>query len=340
VCPDLDLAQSPGSVAMSFGNEKLARLLSQHDIAYDDRLSVCKALADVSSNAQNASRIVASQELIQSMANILNSTSNVDIDNRHQVQVCLAITRCLTAGGDKASMAFTNVPGLIEGLCKLKRDPEPFVRVAAETSLRLLVRCDEACGVNRRLLRLKWQNVLDVDPKNTTSHDLSASPQTAQQKRYGEPPLMLPPRLPTLLPVHAFGLVVYPSLPSTRLHALRLEALHFLRKYINLQRRSAGISGWSSQQHQHSIVLQKFSLALKLSTRNIPSMPQLCRGTTITRHLRAPRRSTTISLCTAAPFPRAHHFQTGPGSPNCGACQVRPGAGAHTVGSIPNRNMG
>ena len=73
VCPDLDLAQSPGSVAMSFGNEKLARLLSQHDIAYDDRLSVCKALADVSSNAQNASRIVASQELIQSMANILKT---------------------------------------------------------------------------------------------------------------------------------------------------------------------------------------------------------------------------------------------------------------------------
>ena len=40
----------PVSMSM-IGNEKLARLLSQHDIAYDDRLSVCKALADVSANA-------------------------------------------------------------------------------------------------------------------------------------------------------------------------------------------------------------------------------------------------------------------------------------------------
>lgn len=152
---------------MSFGHEKLARLLSQPDIVCDDRLSVCKALADVSSNSENAVRIAASAELTQSMAGILNSTRNPDIDGRHQIQVALAITRCVAAGGERVSLSFAHAPGLVEGLCKLKRDREPFLRVAAAAALRLLGRCDEACGINRRLLRAKWQNVLDVDQKTT-----------------------------------------------------------------------------------------------------------------------------------------------------------------------------
>jgi hypothetical protein len=146
---------------MSFGHEKLARLLSQPDIAYDDRLSVCKALADVSSNRENAMRIAASPELTQQMANILNRDRYSDIDSRHQIQVTLAITRCAAAGGDDVSLAFSKVSGLVEGLCKLARDSEPFMRVSASAALRLLVRCNEACGLNRRLLRTKWKNVME-----------------------------------------------------------------------------------------------------------------------------------------------------------------------------------
>lgn len=112
-------------------------------------------------------RIAASAELTQSMAGILNSTRNPDIDGRHQIQVALAITRCVAAGGERVSLSFAHAPGLVEGLCKLKRDREPFLRVAAAAALRLLGRCDEACGINRRLLRAKWQNVLDVDQKTT-----------------------------------------------------------------------------------------------------------------------------------------------------------------------------
>ena len=80
-------------------------------------------------------------------------------------QVALAISRCVAWGGDSVSLAFAQVPGLVEGLCKMKHDPEPFLRVAASAALRLLGRCDEACGINRKLLRAKWQNVLDVDQK-------------------------------------------------------------------------------------------------------------------------------------------------------------------------------
>ena len=151
---------------MSFGNEKLARLLEQPDVAYDDRLSVCKALADVSTNVQNAIRITESSELIHSMASILNSTHNPHIDVRHQIQVCLTITRCVVAGRDRASIAFSKSPGLIEGLCTLKGDSEPFLRVSASCALRLLSRCDEACGSNRRLLRSKWHNVLKDDSES------------------------------------------------------------------------------------------------------------------------------------------------------------------------------
>ena len=63
-------------------------------------------------------------------------------------------------------MAMTRSPGLIEGLCKLKRDAEPFLRVSATCALRLLSRCNEACSSNRRLLRSKWHNVLkdDLEP--------------------------------------------------------------------------------------------------------------------------------------------------------------------------------
>ena len=166
----------PVSMSM-IGNEKLARLLSQHDIAYDDRLSVCKALADVSANAQNASRIAASSELTHSMGILLNNADrNPDIDTRHQAQVCLAITRCVAAGGDEASLAFSKAPGLVEGLCRLQRDSEPFVRVSAEAALRLMGRCNEACGLNRRLLRAKWKHVLDVDHKpDRGSQDSPAS---------------------------------------------------------------------------------------------------------------------------------------------------------------------
>lgn len=80
-------------------------------------------------------------------------------------QVALAITRCVAWGGDSVSLSFAQAPGLVEGLCKMKRDPEPFLRVAASAALQLLGRCDEACGINRKLLRAKWQNVLDVDQK-------------------------------------------------------------------------------------------------------------------------------------------------------------------------------
>jgi len=77
---------------MSFGHEKLASLLSHPDLAYDDRLSVCKALADVACNAGNAERIAASPELTHSMASILNSTRNpAGIDGRHQIQAVICI---------------------------------------------------------------------------------------------------------------------------------------------------------------------------------------------------------------------------------------------------------
>ena len=161
---------------MSFGHEKLARLLSQVDLAYDDSLSVCKALADISSNQGNALRIAASPELTKSMSNVLNSSRNTDVDARHQVQVCLAITRCVVAGGDAVSLAFSKSPGLVEGLCRLKRDPEPFVRVAAIAALRLLVQCDEACGMNKCLLRAKWTNVVDADQKSAASHQAGTQP--------------------------------------------------------------------------------------------------------------------------------------------------------------------
>ena len=81
---------------MSFGNEKLARLLAQPDVAYDDRLSVCKALADVSTNAENAGRITESAKLMRSMASILNATADSAVDARHQIQAshaCVSDTR-------------------------------------------------------------------------------------------------------------------------------------------------------------------------------------------------------------------------------------------------------
>eukprot|EP00802_Teleaulax_amphioxeia_P022522 Tamp_22979.p1 GENE.Tamp_22979~~Tamp_22979.p1 ORF type:complete len:308 (+),score=45.37 Tamp_22979:138-926(+) len=165
---------------MSFGHERLSRLLAQPDIAYDDRLSACKALADVASHADNALRIATSAELTQSMSNILNVSRSPDIDRRHQAQVCLAITRCVAAGGKDVSLAFSKSPGLVEGLCKLKRDPEAFVQVSAICALRLLGRCDEACGVNRRLLRAKWQNVLDADQTTGPSQRSPASQHPAR----------------------------------------------------------------------------------------------------------------------------------------------------------------
>ena len=178
--------------AMSFGHERLSRLLAQPDIAYDDRLSACKALADVASHADNALRIATSAELTQSMSNILNVSRSPDIDRRHQAQVCLAITRCVAAGGKDVSLAFSKSPGLVEGLCKLKRDPEAFVQVSAICALRLLGRCDEACGVNRRLLRAKWQNVLDADQTTGPSQRSPASqhparPAHASQEQPGHP---------------------------------------------------------------------------------------------------------------------------------------------------------
>ena len=123
------------------------------------------------------SRIAASSELTQSMGILLNNADrNPDIDTRHQAQVCLAITRCVAAGGDEASLAFSKAPGLVEGLCRLQRDSEPFVRVSAEAALRLMGRCNEACGLNRRLLRAKWKHVLDVDHKpDRGSQDSPAS---------------------------------------------------------------------------------------------------------------------------------------------------------------------
>jgi hypothetical protein len=64
---------------------------------------------------------------------------------------------------------FLLVTGLVDGLSVLRKSPDQFVQIASLVALRMLLRCDDAVGSSRKLLRLKWRSALVEGSRSSTA---------------------------------------------------------------------------------------------------------------------------------------------------------------------------
>jgi hypothetical protein len=73
--------------------------------------------------------------------------------------------------------------GLVDGLSVLRKSPDQFVQIASLVALRMLLRCDDAVGSSRKLLRLKWRSALVEGQSRNSAAGGSGHPSPASGAR-------------------------------------------------------------------------------------------------------------------------------------------------------------
>jgi hypothetical protein len=94
--------------------EGFATLLARPDLGAEDRLVICKTMADLCATTDNAIKMACCPGVPQAIADILSSTTpNSKTDERHQVYAALCVTRCVSKCSPQICTQWALTPGAL-----------------------------------------------------------------------------------------------------------------------------------------------------------------------------------------------------------------------------------
>lgn len=172
-------------------------LLTRPDLGSEDRLMVCKTMADLCAIGDNALKMACCPGLPRALADILSSTpvsAGGRTDERHQAWAALCVTRCVCKCSAQTCTQWALTPGLVDGLSTLRKSSDKFLQITSLVALRMLVRCDDAVGSSKKLLRIKWRGALvEGSSSRGRGESSNGTPSTPSQLHNSHDELLLTP---------------------------------------------------------------------------------------------------------------------------------------------------